>query len=94
MRQAEKKSVYRIYTENKNRPQTVATVGEFFEGFTVFEAVGLWKGQQEKSLVFEIIADSTPQTVEGVEAISEAIKRHNQQEAVYITVGEISARLI
>lgn len=53
--------VYRIYVEDVEAQGDAIerTVNSYFDSFTVFHAVGSWKGYQEKSLVIEVI-DAEP----------------------------------
>lgn len=49
-------TVYRIYTEDINREDTIKLVSKWFDGFTVYQAMGYWQGKAESSLIFEVIA--------------------------------------
>jgi hypothetical protein len=52
--------VYRIYTEDVHRKAVIQLVAKQFENFTLHETIGYYKGQPERSIVFEIIdADET-----------------------------------
>lgn len=79
--------MYRILTENKNRALVEAAVGSVFDGFTVYEGAGYWKGEREPCLIIEVanpipeLKNTMRQMVEGV---AEQIKRINAQEAVLI----------
>ena len=80
--------IYRIYTENINRHRVEFLVGSFFDGYTVFEGTGVWKGTGERSLVIEILAtnDMTPKESDHkVEKLAEQIKALNSQESVLVT---------
>ena len=74
--------LYRICTENKNREQVEAIVAKRFDGFTVFEAKGYWKGQDEASLVIEVIPPEINE--DNILGLAEDIKALNSQESVLI----------
>lgn len=79
--------MYRILTENKNRALVEGAVGSVFDGFTIYEGAGYWKGEREPCLIVEI-AEIDPKRKSGlrgkVEAVAEQIKRVNAQEAVLV----------
>lgn len=76
---------YRIYTEDKNRKGIVDIVKTRFDGFTLFEGTGYWKGQPERSLIIEIITPCNSGDDKAIADIAADIKFINQQEAVFIT---------
>jgi hypothetical protein len=84
--------LYRIYTEDKNRDLIYALIGAYFDGFTVLHGTGFWKGQAELCLVIEIIGG--PDDVEDIEILCKAIRESNAQQAVMLTVQEVSADLL
>lgn len=53
-----------------------------FPGFTMWTAVGSWKGDEEKTLVLEFIHPSGPGVDDQVRAIAEEYRRRFRQEAV------------
>ena len=75
--------LYRILTEDKNKEQVMEIVSSFFEGYTVFSALGVWKRQVEKSLIIEIDSQGLHDG-KVVEEIARRIKELNSQEAVMI----------
>jgi hypothetical protein len=78
---------YEILTEDINRDKIIAEVSAFFDGFSVTEQTGYWKGEQEKSLNIMIVgeyADSVKVT-----CIAGAIKLINDQESVMVVVTEV-----
>jgi len=79
--------VYRIYTENKNKEEVAKIVSFFFEGFTMYEGVGYWKGKEEPSLIIEILVEADSNTnvyvaKAHVNEVARAIKQRNNQQAV------------
>jgi hypothetical protein len=85
---------FKIYTEDKNQTAISELVGEFFDGFTVNAGLlGFWKGTSEASISIEIITDASYADA-AIEVIAERIKVLNRQEAVLVTVEDISAKFI
>ena len=89
----------RIYTEARDVENIKALVGVAFDGFTIFDATGVWKGQEEQSVVIEILClesfDSLQESFRRrVRATAKSIKKVNQQEAVLVTFEEIEGELI
>lgn len=68
----------RILTEDIIGTETI--VSELFDSFTIIHATGYWKGQEEKSLIIEIV-DADPKTVL---ACVELINHINNQECCLI----------
>ena len=76
--------IYRIYTEDLgNIPEIVS---QYFDGFTVFEAVGYWKGQREKTAVVELVTDERVKVYE----MARTIKELNKQESVLVVPVSVS----
>lgn len=75
---------YRIYTEDLgNIPEIVS---QYFHGFTVFEAIGYWKGKREKTAVVEIVTNERTEVYE----LARTIKELNQQENVLVVPVSVS----
>ncbi|GAH48210.1 unnamed protein product [marine sediment metagenome] len=49
--------LYRLFTENKNYDQIKKLVCNYFKGFTIIKAEGVWQGESKHSLIIEIIDD-------------------------------------
>ena len=75
--------LYRILTEDKNKAQVMEIVSEFFDGYTVLSAVGVWNRQVEASMIIEIDSNGLHDG-KSVEEIARRIKVLNKQEAVLI----------
>ena len=73
--------MYRIITENKNRDWIEKQVGYSFDGFSVIEQTGYWKGKRESSLCIEIVTDVT---IRPIQYICQQICQHNEQESVLL----------
>ena len=86
--------LYRIYTENKNREKIEEEVSKYFEGFTVYEAIGYWKMIKEKSLVIEILTKNVVESGLEINVICRAIKSFNEQESILLTLQNIEVVFI
>ena len=82
--------LYRIMTEDLNRQAVLSEVSKSFEGFTVREALGYWRGTPEASITIEIITDDKP----GVLRVAEAIRVLNHQESVLVDCVKDDAELV
>ena len=74
--------VFRLYTENKNKPGIEKIVSKFFKGFTLIHGRGYWEGNREESLIIEIVGDIRDQSA--IEKLAKEIKRENKQESVLL----------
>jgi hypothetical protein len=79
---------YRIYTEDINRDKIVKIISNWFNGFTLFEGTGYWKGVSERALVIEIIADDEDE--KDIAAMAGEIQSVNTQESVLVSKTEVS----
>jgi len=86
--------LYRLYTENKNKALITKEVSKEFEGFTVLEGAGYWKGIKESALVIEIITDESREGENKVDRLAHFIKILNNQENVLLTTQTLDIRLI
>jgi hypothetical protein len=82
--------LYRVFTENKNQPAVERIASKLFEGFTLYNAIGFWKGAKEKSLLLEVVTDKP----ERVDLLAGRIKRHNNQEVVMVEEIKNSVKFI
>lgn len=85
------RNLYRISTENLNKPGIESIVSKHFDGFSVIEQTGYWKGVKENSLVIEIQGDDavsgvSPEEARKIEEICFGIKDLNHQESVLLQV--------
>lgn len=74
------KMLYRILTENKSKRDVLAITSGYFDGFTVLEGQGYWKGKAEASLILEV---ETTDLV-SIKRLANDIKLLNEQEAILI----------
>ncbi len=73
--------IYRIYTETKSN--LIKLTSQFFDGFTVFEVAGYWKGKREWATVIEIHTEDVFEAT-AVYTLASLIKTTNAQEAVRV----------
>lgn len=74
--------LYRIFTEDINRNTIENIVNSFFDGYTLVNSTGYWKGEKEKSLAIEIIGEK--EDIQKIHSIARNIKIQNQQECVLV----------
>jgi hypothetical protein len=96
--EGDKMKLYRIYTEDKNRADIEELAGNFLPSCTIYQAIGLWQGSKEHSLIIEYIDTlemARPEMAkENVHSLAVIIKKHNKQQAVLVTEQEITGQLI
>jgi len=85
--------LYRLFTENKKKKQICQLVSNSFSGFTVFEAIGYWQGESEKSLCIEIYSTSANADVL-INKVCRAICCLNKQDVVLLQKIKINAFLV
>ena len=64
-------------------------LGTTFESFTIFQAIGYYKGISEQSTIFELITDNSVFTRAKMENTINYIKICAHQECVLYTIKEI-----
>jgi hypothetical protein len=76
----------RIITERKRVNWLCKLVGEFFPSFTVYKTAGYWRGQREKSIVFEIdTMNETPLLLDAnIRMVCRKIYGYNRQQSVLV----------
>lgn len=87
-------TLYRIFTEDKNRNNIHALVAKQFDGFTAYAAQGFWQGQAEPSYVVEILAEGTAVSQAKVVAVAAAIRQHNAQESVLVVSNAVNGLFV
>lgn len=83
---------FEIMTEDIDRQGIINIVSNYFSAFSVTPQVGVWKRQEEKSLIITVIGN--PSDESAILDIAMIIKRENKQEAVLIAVSQISEVMI
>jgi len=88
--------IIRFYTEDKNSEFVRELVGKSFPQFTMFHAVGVWKGHKESSLVIEVVTENyfDDENVQKAVPLAQAIKDMNKQENVLVVYSNAFSRLI
>jgi hypothetical protein len=75
-----RQTIYRIYTEEKNKRAIVDLIGKQFESFTLQPTLGFYRGKAEKSMVIEIVGS----TAVKIKRMAERIRKMNGQQSVLI----------
>ena len=77
--------LFRILTENKNKAKVIEAAAGLFSGLTVYETIGFWQGEREKSLVIEILQTDEEQLIEvKAKHLCQHLKDTNGQDAVLL----------
>jgi len=82
----------RIFTENVNRRGIESIVSRYFDGFTIVDSVGYWRGKREDSLIVEIVFDGKDKPK--VEAICREINIVNKQECCMLQYLPATIRFV
>jgi len=70
--------MFKVYTEGfANVPEIVS---RYFDGFTIIDAKGYWKGKAESAVVIDLVTKDEPK----VRRLVQAILQENDQEAVLV----------
>ena len=82
--------LYRIYTEDKDNTEEIATIMEDwgYDGFTLIYAEGYWQGVWERSLIIELMIRSVTDsdaTLSKIRAMAWAIGSRGAQQEVLVT---------
>ena len=85
--------LYRILTENVDKEWICDLISKYFDGFTVFETTGYWRGCQEQSLCIEIMTDDSL-SFWIYDIMCPKICRHNKQESVLVQELNIGHRFV
>lgn len=73
--------MFRLYTEDVNRPGILRILDADFSGYTIIPTLGRWQGKDEASLCVEVDGATQAQMVHA----AEEIKAENHQESVMLT---------
>lgn len=85
--------LYRIMTEEVNRAEIIKLADKYFDGYSTSRPdtrEGHWNGQEEKSLLIEVITDKKSDVMK----LANDIKIMNKQEAVLVEAIPNTAWLI
>ena len=83
---------YRLYTQDLNRSDVVHLTAQRFDGATFTSGQGLWQGNEEATLIVEVIrADERDAEID---ALARDVKRANKQASVLITKESIDASFV
>lgn len=77
--------IARLSTEHKNYSRLVKLCASYFDGFSIVEAEGYWKGKPESSLIIEIARTGREKDfLHRVSELAKAIRDLNKQDAVLV----------
>ena len=94
-RHLKNRTVYRIYTEDKNRDQLIATIGILFENFTVTLGTCFWHGKKEYTVIIEIVDDGqSGNMMKGIQSVAMGIKSLNNQDEILLTETKADIRFL
>lgn len=88
------KLLYRLFTENRNYDQIKKLVCNYFDGFTIIKAEGVWQGESEHSLIIEIEVNSPVAFYRRIETLCFAIKKLNNQDKILVQRIECESKLV
>jgi len=73
-------SIYRIYTEQKNKDAIVDLLASQFESFTLQPTLGYYRKEPEKSIVIQIVGAKAS----AIRRLAEGIRKMNGQKSILI----------
>jgi len=80
---------FRVYTEDVNREGILKEARKWFaNGFTCLTGTGCWADLQEACLIIEVIREK--KALPTVQHFAANVKRLNKQDAVFLTVTDLS----
>jgi acetolactate synthase regulatory subunit len=82
-------SVFRIYTEEKNKRDILRLAAQQFESFTIQPTLGYYKGKAEKSIVIEFVGASE----RSVTRLALRIQKMNGQKSVLVMKVKAQTKL-
>ena len=85
-------TVYDLYTESQ--PALAATVGLFFDSFTLIPAVGYWRGVAEQTTVIRLILPATYANRLKLAGLIEDIRVGFTQECVLLSATPADVQFV
>ena len=86
---------YTLYTENKNIKSIKGILNLFYQGYTIINTQGYWRGKKENSLKIEVITEKTKKDLIynkiALNCIIKTIKKINNQQSILLTIENIKA---
>jgi len=76
--------LYRLYIGSNNKTHHVeeeklkAVINKYFEGYTIIQSAGYWKGTKEESRIIEIETNNKEQVLKAIEELKAVL----EQEAI------------
>ena len=75
-----RRTIHRIYTEDKRRATIVRVISQQFQNFTLQPTTGYYRGKPEKSIVLEFVGAEESQ----VKWLAARIREINRQASVLV----------
>lgn len=82
--------LYKIYIENKNRSELVRCICQYFDNFTMLQAIGYWQGRSEHSIIIEIVTNKESEVYDLAWDIGKLLK----QDSVLVVAVPCEMKLI
>lgn len=82
---------FTLYAETKGNIRELAE--KYFDGFTLIEGTGVWKGNIELSTQVVILAEDGPEIIKSIHDLAQELKTINGQESVYVTADLVDGYL-
>lgn len=79
-------------THELEKDKAISIIAGQFDGFSAYEIVGFWKGQQEKTLKVEIVSDDSSNAK--IIAICKELKTALNQDSVLVETVESNIAFI
>jgi hypothetical protein len=76
--------LFRLYIGSNNKTHQVneeklkEIINKYFEGYTIINSIGYWKGTKEESRIIEIDTTNKEQVIKAIQELKEAL----EQEAI------------
>jgi hypothetical protein len=75
-----RKTIHRVYTEDKRRASIVRVISKQFESFTLQATTGYYRGKHERSIVLEFVGAKESE----VKWLAARIREINRQASVLV----------
>lgn len=94
-RHLKNRTVYRLYTEDKNRDATLDLISRWFDNFTVTLGTAYWHKKKECTVIIEIIDDGQCKgMLRSIKLIAGVIKSRNNQDEILLTESKADIRFL
>lgn len=84
--------IYTLHTENVGRKGIADMVSKYFQGFSMTDSTGYYKGKAERSVAIVICATVTQAHI--IRFLGKLIAQRNNQECVLITAQRVTGEYV